>query len=271
MGRERSRGRSLILCPSVRRCVGRKALIMCSRNRDSGYIICNLSKRISAQKPIFAIVKHTKTDTIMKKTNLLTALMMLMVAAMPAATYARNNTNNSQDMKSKKTLVVFFSRTGENYAVGNIAKGNTHIVAEIIAEQTGGTLFQIEPVAAYPEKYKECTELAKREVDTKARPAIKGDIAVEEYDTIYIGYPNWWSDMPMPVYTFIEKHNWQGKTVVPFCTHEGSGLSATESKLKKACEGAAVLGGLALRGSVAQKSQEQTRTAVANWLAGLKR
>lgn len=207
----------------------------------------------------------------MKKVNLLTALTLLMATAMPAASYARCTTDNTQNMEKGKTLVVFFSRTGENYAVGNIAKGNTHIVAEIIAEQTGGTLFQIEPAAAYPEEYKECTELAKREVDTKARPAIKGDIAVEEYDTIYIGYPNWWSDMPMPVYTFIEKHNWQGKTVVPFCTHEGSGLSSTENKLKKACEGATVLGGLALRGSVAQKSQSQTRTAVANWLAGLKR
>ena len=203
----------------------------------------------------------------MKKVNLLTALMMLMTAVLPAATYARNNTNNSQDMKSKKTLVVFFSRTGENYAVGNIAKGNTQIIAEMIAEATGGTLFQVEPIKAYPENYKKCTEVAKQEVESKARPAIKDDIAVEEYDVIYIGYPNWWSDMPMPLYTFIEKHNWNAKTVVPFCTHEGSGLSDTENKLKKACAGATVLGGLAVRGSIAQQSQAQARTAVKNWLA----
>lgn len=170
------------------------------------------------------------------------------------------------DMENKKTLVVFFSRTGENYAVDNIQKGNTHIVAEMIAAETGGTLFQIEPQKAYPEDYKTCTEVAKQEVESKARPAIKGDIAVEDYEVIYIGYPNWWADMPMPVYTFIEQHNWQGKTVIPFCTHEGSGLSDTENKLKKACEGATVLKGLAVRGATAQKSPDQARKAVKEWI-----
>lgn len=169
-------------------------------------------------------------------------------------------------METGKTLVVFFSRTGENYAVGNIKKGNTHIIAEMIAEETGSTLFQIEPVEAYPDNYTKCTEVAKQEVESEARPAIKGDVLVENYDVIYIGYPNWWGNMPMPVYTFIEKHDWQGKTVIPFCTHEGSGLSGTEAKLKKACEGATILEGLAIRGATAQKSQEQARKTVRNWL-----
>lgn len=170
-------------------------------------------------------------------------------------------------MESRKTLVVFFSRTGENYAVGNIKKGNTHIIAEMIAEETDGTLFQVEPLKAYPANYTKCTEVAKQEMESKARPAIKGDVAVEDYDVIYIGYPIWWGDMPMPVYTFIEKHNWHGKTVVPFCTHEGRGLSDTENKLKKACEGATILKGLAILGTTAQKSQEQARKTVINWLA----
>lgn len=172
-------------------------------------------------------------------------------------------------MENKKILVAFFSRTGENYAVGNIEKGNTHIIAEMIAEETGGTMFQITPSKAYPDDYTECTEVAKLEEQTGARPAIDGDIAVEDYDVVFIGYPNWWGDMPMPVYTFIEKHDWQGKTVVPFCTHEGSGLSGTENKLKKACEGANVLKGLAVRGAVAQKSQQQARKAVEAWLSGI--
>lgn len=92
-------------------------------------------------------------------------------------------------MESRKTLVVFFSRTGENYAVGNIKKGNTHIIAEMIAEETDGTLFQVKPLKAYPASYTKCTEVAKQEVESKARPAIKGDVAVEDYDVIYIGYP----------------------------------------------------------------------------------
>lgn len=197
--------------------------------------------------------------------NPVTILMMLM-AVWPSASHAQSKTNPMADMENKKTLVVFFSRTGENYAVDNIQKGNTHIVAEMIAAETGGTLFQIEPQKAYPEDYKTCTEVAKQEVESKARPAIKGDIAVEDYEVIYIGYPNWWADMPMPVYTFIEQHNWQGKTVIPFCTHEGSGLSDTENKLKKACEGATVLKGLAVRGATAQKSPDQARKAVKEWI-----
>lgn len=169
-------------------------------------------------------------------------------------------------MKAKKTLVAFFSRAGENYAVGHIEKGNTHIIAEMIAEETRGGLFHIEPQTPYPDDYTECTEVAKRELNAQARPAIKDDAAVEDYDIIFIGYPNWWGDMPMPVYTFIEKHDWQGKTVIPFCTHEGSGLSDTEEKLKEACKGAIVLKGLAVRGATAHGNQSQAEQSVRNWL-----
>ena len=172
-------------------------------------------------------------------------------------------------MENKKILVAFFSRAGENYAVGYIEKGNTHIIAEMIAAETGGDLFHIQPVTPYPDDYTECTEAAKRELNTNARPAIQGDAAVEDYDIIFIGYPNWWGDMPMPVYTFIEKHDWQGKTVIPFCTHEGSGLSGTENKLKSACKGSTVLKGLAVRGATAQNKQEQARQNVKNWLSRL--
>ena len=193
--------------------------------------------------------------------------LMMLTAVLPVTSCSQNKTSNAGNMESRKTLVVFFSRTGENYAAGYIKKGNTHIIAEMIAEETDGTLFQVEPLKAYPANYTKCTEVAKQEMESKARPAIKGDVAVEDYDVIYIGYPTWWGDMPMPVYTFIEKHNWQGKTVVPFCTHEGSGLSDTENKLKKACEGATILKGLAILGTTAQKSQEQARKTVINWLA----
>ena len=189
--------------------------------------------------------------------------------ALPFTSYAQLHHNQEQTMKSKKILVAFFSRTGENYAVGHIEKGNTHIVADIIADETKGELFRIEPVTPYPEHYTECTEVAKQELNDKCRPAILHDKTVEDYDIIFIGYPNWWGDMPMPVYTFIEKHIWQGKTVIPFCTHEGSGLSSTETKLKNACKGATVLNGLAIRGTTAQQKQEQTKRTVKEWLSNL--
>lgn len=173
-------------------------------------------------------------------------------------------------MNTKKILVAFFSRTGENYAVGHIEQGNTHIVAEMIASATGGTLFRIEPATPYPDDYRACTEVAQREKRSKFRPALVGDIAAEEFDVIFLGYPNWWGDLPMCVYTFLEQHDWQGKVVIPFCTHEGSGLSDTENLLRAACRGASVLNGLAVRGSVAQNEREKARKQVLEWLKQLK-
>lgn len=173
-------------------------------------------------------------------------------------------------MNTKKILEAFFSRTGENYAVGHIEQGNTHIVAEMIASATDGTLFRIEPATPYTDDYRACTEVAQRERRSKARPALVGDVAAEEYDVIFLGYPNWWGDMPMPVYTFLEQHDWQGKVVIPFCTHEGSGLADTENRLRTACRGASVLNGLAVRGSVAQNEREKVRKQVLEWLKQLK-
>lgn len=202
------------------------------------------------------------------KTIILRSICMLMLA-LPAAAFASDQKQQeNNDMKTdKKVLVVYFSHTGENYAVGSITKGNTCIVAEFIAEATGGELFEIVPVHKYPHSYNDCIDVAKKEQSAAARPAIVGDIAVEDYDTVFIGYPNWWGDMPMAVYTFIERHDWQGKSVIPFCTHEGSGLSNTEKRLAGACKGATIGKGLAMYGSTAQNSREQAKKSVLTWLA----
>lgn len=172
-------------------------------------------------------------------------------------------------MDTKKILVAFFSRTGENYAVGHIEKGNTHIVAEMIAAATDATLFRIEPAKPYPDDYGICTETALAEKRRNARPALRNGIALDEYDIIFLGYPNWWGDMPMPVYTFIGQHQWHGKHVIPFCTHEGSGLSDTENKLRVACSGASVMKGLAIRGHRAQNGRDDTREPITQWLEQL--
>lgn len=172
-------------------------------------------------------------------------------------------------MNNKKILVAYFSHTGENYGVGNITEGNTHIIAKMIGEQTGATLFEIVSQKNYPTSYNACVDVAKKEKSAKARPAIKSDIPLEDYDIIFLGYPNWWGDMPMPVYTFIEGHDWTGKTVIPFCTHEGSGLSATEKYIANACTGATVLKGLAVRGTTAQASRPEAQAAVTRWLTTL--
>ena len=199
-----------------------------------------------------------------------TLTALLLAVSLPAFSSAQNTPVKEIRMNTKKILVAFFSRTGENYAVGRIEQGNTHIVAEMIASATGGTLFRIEPATPYPDDYRACTEIAQREKRSKARPALVGEIAAEEYDVIFLGYPNWWGDLPMPVYTFLERHDWQGKVVIPFCTHEGSGLSDTENRLRTACRGASVLNGLAVRGSVAQNEREKARKQVLEWLKRLK-
>ena len=166
-----------------------------------------------------------------------------------------NTSEKTEDSTSSenKILVAYFSHTGENYNVGVIEKGNTHIIADMIAEETDADLFEIVTVNPYPDTYDECTDVAKQEQNDNARPEIINPPEdLDQYDTIFIGYPIWWGDLPMAVYTFLESYDFSGKTVIPFCTHEGSGLSGTKSSIENTCSGATVLDGLAVRGSVAQ-------------------
>ena len=181
---------------------------------------------------------------------------------------AQNKT--SKETKMGKSLVVYFSLAGDQYNVGIIKEGNTSIIAKFISEETGSELFEIETVKPYPtDSYNNLIKIAKDEQNKKARPALKADIDITAYDTIYIGYPNWWGDMPMPVYTFLEAHNWSGKTIIPFCTHEGSGLSGTESRIRSTCKGATVEKGLAVQGKIAQTNRNAAKKAVQDWLAKL--
>lgn len=188
----------------------------------------------------------------------------------------KQDTNNSkqtiEEIKMEgKILVVYFSRAGENYNVGYINEGNTAIIADMIAESTKADKFEIVPEKEYPADYNECIEVAQQEKRSNARPAVKGDIAIEDYDVIFIGYPNWWGEIPMCVYSFIEKHDWNGKTVIPFITHEGSGMGGTDSKIAKATTGSnTIVGkGLAVQGKVAQENRSSAKKSVDYWLSGL--
>ena len=169
--------------------------------------------------------------------------------------------------KNAKALVVYFSRTGEQYSVGNITKGNTAFVAEEIAAQTGADLFEIKlKNDTYPAAYKALTEVALREKREKARPEIAGGVAnFADYETVFIGTPNWWADMPMAVYTFLESHKFTGKTVAPFVTHEGSGASSIPSKIQRTT-GADITDALAIAGHTAQNDREETKKQVSAWL-----
>ena len=170
-----------------------------------------------------------------------------------------------------KILIAYFSRAGENYNVGTISEGNTAKLAREIAAQTGGDLFEITPVNAYPAGYSEMLTVATQERTNQERPAIQGKIEnFDQYDTVFIGYPIWWGDLPMIMHTFMESYDFTGKTVVPFNTHEGSGQAGTQNTISKKLSGATVLQGLAVQGSMAQSlTCDGANTTVRNWLKGL--
>lgn len=178
------------------------------------------------------------------------------------------NSNIAAAMPQGKVLVAYFSRVGNEYSVGSITKGNTAIIADIIAEATDAKLFEIKPVKPYPTDYDECTKVASREKATKVRPEIVGKVEnFQDYDTIFIGYPIWWGDMPMVVYTFLESYDFSGKKIVPFCTHGGSGLSSTDQAITLACPNSKILQGFAIRGAIAQNKTEEAKAKVLEWLA----
>ncbi len=178
---------------------------------------------------------------------------------------------DNADIPSSDILIIYFSRTGEQYTVGVIDEGNTAIAAKMIAEQTGADLFEVLPADDhYPMTYDALTDVAKQEQNAKARPEYADEFPdLANYQTIFIGAPVWWGDWPMIMYTVFENNDFSGKTLVPFSTHEGSGLSGFDKKLQKACPDSTILPGLAVRGYDAQFNKETVSSSVANWLNGL--
>ena len=192
-----------------------------------------------------------------------------------SAMQTENNGSSAVVRQSSKNdvLVVYFSRTGEQYKVGVIDKGNTAIVADMIIEATGADSYEILPLEDYyPYTYNELTDVAKNEQNENARPAYKGNIPdLSRYSTVFIGAPVWWGDWPMICYTFFENNAevLAGKTLIPFSTHEGSGLSGFDRKLSSVCPNSIIGEGLAISGSDAQNSQDSVRSKVNDWLSRL--
>ncbi len=207
-----------------------------------------------------------------EKTSAPTSEAAASTAAAPSGSSAAgaDMSASSSSGTASRILVVYFSRTGEQYTVGVIDHGNTAIVAEMIAEKTGADLFEVLPAEdRYPMTYKELTDAAKREQNEKARPAYAGTVPdLSAYDTVFIGAPVWWGDWPMIMYTFFEENAaaLAGKNLVPFSTHEGSGLSGFDKKLSSAVPGSTVLKGLAVRGNDCQNRQDDVRKSVDGWI-----
>lgn len=169
-------------------------------------------------------------------------------------------------MAKGKVLIAYYSRKGNNYHGGSIVNlpvGNTEVVAKKIQEMTGGDMFHIETVKSYPEDYTETTKVAQKELDEKARPELTSRVEdMDAYGVVYLGYPNWWGTMPMAVYTFLESYDLSEKTIIPFCTHEGSGMGSSEWEIRKLCRKSKVLPGLAIQGSRVAMSDRE----IQNWV-----
>lgn len=154
---------------------------------------------------------------------------------------------------ARKILVAYFSRPGENYAGGGMVRlktGNTAVAAQKLAAETKGDLFEIRRVTPYADGYRACVDESVRELKENARPALaESPENLDSYDTVILAYPCWCGTMPMPVWTFLEQYDFSGKTILPLCTHEGSGMGKSEADLRKLCPGAQVKKGLAVVGS----------------------
>ena len=188
-------------------------------------------------------------------------IFTVLLAVLTAGTACGQNKNNMDN----KALVIFFSHAGENYSVGNINVGNTKIVADYISEITGGDQFEIIAEKSYDMPYMDLIKVAQDEAKAGELPAYKGDVDVAPYDVIFIGGPIWWGTYPQVMFTFFKDHDLSGKTVIPFTTHEGSGLASTVRDVKKSWPKANVKDGLAIYGHEVRSC----RAKVEKWLKGL--
>ena len=163
---------------------------------------------------------------------------------------------NKENYKDKKSIVIYFSRADENYAVGFIDKGNTKVIAEYISEITNADMFKVEPKIPYAKDYDTCINEAKERQVNHNAPIVQEIPDISEYEVIYIGAPVYWGDMPEELVTALKTKDFSGKIIRPFTTHEGSGLGDIPSQIKRVCSGAEVTEGLAVRGASVKTSKD---------------
>lgn len=182
----------------------------------------------------------------MKKKIIIIIIVLIILTITGLLILNLKNNNNTKLDTDKKVLTLYFSMSG-----------NTETVAKNINKNIGGEIIKIETDKTYPTNYNELTNIAKEEQDKKERPSLKTKIDINNYDTIFLGYPIWYSDMPMAIYTLLDEYDFSNKTIIPFATHGGSGLSNTPNKIQQLEPNAKVLEGLEIRGNEAKNSEKE--------------
>lgn len=192
------------------------------------------------------------------------------------ATASKNEIVSSVKSPKGKILIAYFTSpetdgvdavAGASRVImdGNLM-GNTEYVAQVIKEATGGDLFTIKTAHQYPGSHKALIDYAKKENEDKARPKLATHIDnLNDYDIIFVGFPNWWYDMPMPIYSFFDEYDFSGKTVIPFCTHGGSRFSKALQTIAGMEKDAEIVKGL----SVPRDNVGQSKADVLKWLKGI--
>ena len=168
-------------------------------------------------------------------TNFIKSIALLVAGLFMSISCSGNGATKEKEVMEKKAkvLIVFFSHAGENYAVGNIKVGNTKLVADEIKKVTDGDEFEIVAEKNYDLPYNDLVNVAKEETEKGEKPSFKGEIKnIDDYDTVFIGGPIWWGTYPRVMFTFFDKYDLNDKTIIPFSTHEGSGLGSVVEDLK---------------------------------------
>lgn len=184
----------------------------------------------------------------------------------PSENEPEQSADEGETASGSNILVAYFSLTGEQYEVGVIEKGNTEIVAEMIADATGADTFKIESTEEYPTTYDGLLDISRKEEDDPPEIADTVD-NMDDYDTIFLGYPIWWGDTPTIIKVFLQSYDFSGKTIIPFCTHGGSGLAGTDRTIGELCPDSTIGEGLAIRGSTAQNDRDSAKESVTEWLS----
>jgi len=228
----------------------------------------------------------------MNKKSIIGIIVMILLIAVIGVIYITssnsNNGSSSNEFKelenqtpnkvegTSKSLVVYFSvpetdnaenmtRDEDNSVtvVDGKVLGNTEYVANLISDKTNSDLFRLEPVDAYPTNHQELLKRASEEMENDVRPEIKDQIDISDYDTIFIGYPIWNADLPPIINTFLENNDFNGKTIIPFCTHGGSGLSGTPTTIKnKLSDSKVITNGF----SISRSNMESADSNITSWL-----